>query len=134
MTDPDQVAQEQFDALVERVEALEAQMEVATEGDSPEPDTERDVSEAEKDEERKTIESLGGPWMEGSGVVVRRTNKTIAALLQQDFERFGVDQLTDAIRAIANVESDDTVRKYRERVIDYGPFEKTDGMLWEIQR
>jgi hypothetical protein len=70
------------------------------------------------------FEDFGGPWMQGSGQVVDRTNYVIAALLQQEFTRFRTGTLDNAIEEFADVHSDQSIEKYRERVIRHGPFDR----------
>lgn len=80
-----------------------------------------------------SVESLGGPWLEGSGQVARRTNLVIAALLQQDFSKFTVSTLETAIEEVADVHSDETIGKYKPRVVENGPFRQVGPGLWKIE-
>lgn len=69
-----------------------------------------------------TCEAGGDGWHPGEGVVADRTDRVIESLLSQNLTKFRIRELDEAIYLAANVGSDPVVRKYRERVIRYGPF------------
>lgn len=66
-----------------------------------------------------------GIWMEG-GVVAERTNvlinRLIAAMHEQNAYRVDAEGLDMMIRKAVGVDGEDTLRKYRERVVEHGPF------------
>lgn len=64
-------------------------------------------------------------WHPGSGPIPDRTDRVIEALLDQEFDEFGISTLDEAIRRVADVHSERTVKQYRRRVIEYGPFERS---------
>lgn len=73
------------------------------------------MSEAESD----------GIWMDG-GIVAERTNivinRLIASMREQDAYRISKSGLDDVIRKVVGVSGDDTLRQYRENVVEHGPF------------
>lgn len=77
---------------------------------------------------------MSGDWMDGGGAVARRTNDVIRALLAQDFQKFTVSTLDDAIEHVADVHSDGAVKKYRKRVTTHGPFTSTSPGVWKVDR
>jgi hypothetical protein len=81
---------------------------------------------------RTTISDLGGPWHPGGRKTSERVNKTIAALLQQEFDRFRTPTLDNAIEFGADVHSEKSIDKYRRLVLRYGPFEQKGPGTWKI--
>lgn len=60
------------------------------------------------------------------GIVAERTNvlinRLIEAMNEQDAYQMSTPQLNTAIRKIVGVDTDETLRQYRENVAEYGPF------------
>lgn len=112
--------------LRERVEELEqrvADLESRLDGESD--------SAAEPTE---GADVTAGEWMPGGGQVARKTNDTIEAILAQDVSKINTQSLNDAIEAVADVHSDETLKKYRKTVTKHGPFSlKTPG-VWVVER
>lgn len=76
-------------------------------------------------------------WMDGTGVIVERTNTVIVGLLdwadKSDVNAIKRVNVEDAIKSLTPVNGDDTVDKYVRRVIDHGPFEAGGAALWYIE-
>jgi hypothetical protein len=76
-------------------------------------------------------------WLGGSGAVARRTNRCIQALLEWHAKRDDVSKLTranieDCVEEIADIHSEETVDRYVKRIVNHGPFERTDGSLYRV--
>lgn len=75
--------------------------------------------------------------MPGQGAVVRRTNDTIAAILEacleNDWQSLGRNQVRKAFLAVVSeVGTEETANKYVKRIVKHGPFHSVGPGAWRI--
>lgn len=75
-------------------------------------------------------------WMDGTGVIVERTNTVITGILdwadKSDVNAIKRSNVEDAVESLTPVNGDDTIDKYVRRVVDHGPFDGQGAALWQI--
>lgn len=76
-------------------------------------------------------------WMTGGGTVTNRTNIVINGLLdwavKADVNKITRSNITQGVKELTTIATDDTADEYVERVTENGPFEWDAVGRWVIQ-
>lgn len=76
-------------------------------------------------------------WMTGGGAVTNRTNIVINGLLdwavKADVNKITRSNITQGVKELTTIDTDDTASEYVKRVSDHGPFEQDGIGRWAIQ-